>query len=134
MLAFGFRFEAERLPLIAITDDRIKAKDNVHRIHARVIIPYSDFRFCASSSAKHLYATVVSFPISSVVENTSGVNTAYATSLSCHHTPSSSPWHVVLSIEYWDIGTSVARCVRVKNPNFKKCILLPTPESLCSNI
>ena len=129
MFVSGFRFEAERLPLIAITDDRIKAKDKVHRIHARVI-PYSDFRSCASSSAKRLYATVVSFPIPSIVENTSGVNTAYSTSLSCHHTLSSSPWHLVLSVECWDIGTSVARCVRVKNPNFKKCILLPTPESL----
>ena len=42
---------------------------------------YCDIHFCATSSAKHLYATVVSFPIPTVVENTSGVNTAYSTSL-----------------------------------------------------
>ena len=80
MCASGFRFEAERLPLITITAAHITAKDKVHRIHARVV-PYSDFRFCASSSAKRLYATVVSFPIPPGVENTSGVNTAYLTSL-----------------------------------------------------
>jgi len=42
--------------------------------------------------------------------------------------------HLVLSIECWDIGASVAQCMRIKNPNVKKCILLPTPGSLCSNI
>ena len=79
MFVSGFQFEAERLPLIAITTGGIKAKDKMHCIHARVI-PYSDFRYCAIRLAKRLYATVVS---------------------------------------------SVARCVRVQNPNVKKCILLP---------
>jgi len=58
MLASGFWFEEERLPLIAITADRIRAIDKVHHIQARVI-PYSDFRFCVNRSAKRLYATVV---------------------------------------------------------------------------
>ena len=43
-----------RLPLIAVTADRIKANDNMHRIQARVI-PYSLFRFSASNSARCLY-------------------------------------------------------------------------------
>ena len=80
MFASQFRFEAERLPLIVITADRIKAKDKVHRIHVGAM-PYSDVRFCAISSAKHLNATAVSFPFRPVVENTSGVNTACSTSL-----------------------------------------------------
>ena len=36
MFASGFRFQAERLPLIAITADRIKAKDKVHCIFVSV--------------------------------------------------------------------------------------------------
>ena len=36
MFASGFWFEAERLPLVAITADGIKAKDKVHCIHTRV--------------------------------------------------------------------------------------------------
>ena len=33
MCVSGFRLKTERLPLIAITADCIKAKDKVHRIH-----------------------------------------------------------------------------------------------------
>jgi len=36
MFASGFWFEAEQLPLVAITADGIKAKDKVHCIHTRV--------------------------------------------------------------------------------------------------
>ena len=69
-----------RLPLIAVTAGRIKAKERLHRIHARVML-YSDFRLVANNSTSRLYATVVSFPCPPVVEKTSCVNTAYSTSL-----------------------------------------------------
>ena len=101
----------------------------VHRIHARVI-PYSDFRFGASSSAKRLYAAVVSFPIPPAVENTSGVNTAYSNSLILP------PYYLFFAISCCqDIGTSVARCVRVKNPNiYASCCRLQNPFDLISNL
>ena len=69
MCVSGFRLKTERLPLIAITADCIKAKDKVHRIHARAA-PLSNFHFCTSGSAKHLYPTVDSFPIPPIVETT----------------------------------------------------------------
>ena len=62
MFASRSRLEATcRLPLIAVTADRIKAKERLHRIHARVML-YADFRFAANNSASRLYAMVVSFP------------------------------------------------------------------------
>ena len=68
MFASRSRLEAtSRLPLIAVTADRIKAKERLHRIHARVML-YSDFRVVANNSASRLYAMVVSFPCPPVVE------------------------------------------------------------------
>ena len=73
MFASRSRLEATfRLPLIAVTADRIKAKESLHRIHARVML-YSDFCFVANNSASRLYAMVVSFSCPPVVEKTSGV-------------------------------------------------------------
>ena len=38
------RLIEEQVPLIAVTSDRIKAKDRVHRTHASVML-YCDFRY-----------------------------------------------------------------------------------------
>ena len=126
MFASLSRLEAtSRLPLIAVTADRIKAKERLHRIHARVML-YSDFRFVNNN-----YAMVVSVPCPPVVEKTSGVNTAYFTSLKL------SPYSFFFAfscchVECWDLCVSVARCVGWKTLTSKNafCCLFQKPFAL----
>lgn len=80
MFASRIQFEAEQLPLIVITA-MIVSRQMIKCTISTQEIYYFYFHFCAIRSAKHFYATVLSFPIPPVVENTSGVNTPHLTSL-----------------------------------------------------
>ena len=117
------RLEATcRLPLIVVTADRIKAKERLHCIHARVML-YSDFRFVANNSGSRLYAMVISSLSTSCREN----RCCEYCILHFLYPLSIFPLRCILllPVECWDLCGSVARCVWVKVSNVKKCFLLP---------